>query len=77
MEDLEGEVGLCIKDNENSMSQLFIWQGVLKINSPEVCDFPFHKRANFLLAVWEFLNVLLEQLIAQGGPSAWPSPFLI
>jgi len=33
-------------------------------NSPEVCDFPIYKRANFLLPVWEFLNVLLEQLTA-------------
>lgn len=32
---------------------------------------------HFLPAVWEFLNALLEQLTARGGPSAWPSRFLI
>lgn len=39
--------------------------------------FMHNNAPRFLLAVWEFLNAFLVQLIAQGGPSAWPSHFLI
>ena len=30
--------------------------------------------SHFIFAVWEFLNVFLEQWIRQGKPTVWPAP---
>jgi hypothetical protein len=30
--------------------------------------------SHFVFAVWEYLNVFLEQSIRKGGPKVWPAP---